>query len=247
MNWFYAEGSQQKGPVSEYDLAGLVRQGIVKPEMLIWREGLPDWQPLSQARPDLVASSDAPVLGGIAVPEQSKDLMVQQMREGALMPGGVLSNPYGLRYAGFWIRVAAWIIDYIVMMIVVVPLRLLILGSVGLFGGDFLKRMSANDPQALGALLAASGAASLLTFANLIAYNGHTGWKWGATLGKMAVGVKVVTPEGGKLSLGRSIGRAAADLINYFICFLTYLMAAFDEPEKRALQDHIAGTRVVFK
>ena len=28
MNWFYAEGSQQKGPVSEYDLAGLVRQGI---------------------------------------------------------------------------------------------------------------------------------------------------------------------------------------------------------------------------
>ena len=247
MNWFYAEGSQQKGPVSEYDLAGLVRQGVVKPEMLIWREGLPDWQPLSQARPDLMVSPDAPVLGGIAIPEQNKDLLVQQMREGALVPGEGPSNPYGLRYAGFWIRVAAWIIDYIVTMIVVVPLRLLIMGSMGIFGGDFMQRMGANDSQAFGAVMAASGLATLVTFAIVIGYNGLMVWKWGATLGKMAVGVKVVTVEGGSLTFGRAIGRAAADLINYFICFLTYLMVAFDEGQKRALQDHIAGTRVVFK
>ena len=247
MNWFYAEGSQQKGPVSEYDLAGLVRQGIVKPEMLIWREGLPDWQPLSQARPDLMVSSDAPVLGGIAVPEQSKDLMVQQMREGALMPGGGPANPYGLRYAGFWIRVAAWIIDYIVMMVVMFPLMFLLFGGVGLFSGDFARRMNANDPEAIGSILAMQGGMALLSFAIHIGYKGLTVWKWGATLGKMAVGVKVVTPEGGKLSFGRSIGRAAADLINYFICYLTYLMVAFDESQKRSLQDHIASTRVVFK
>jgi uncharacterized RDD family membrane protein YckC len=169
------------------------------------------------------------------------------MREGALMTDGGPSNPYGLRYAGFWIRVAAWIIDYILTMIIVMPLRLLIMGSVGVFGGDFMQRMGANDPKAIGALLAASGASTLLTFAIIIGYNGLMVWKWDATLGKMAVGVKVVTAEGGKLTLGRSIGRAAADLINYFICMFTYLMVAFDEGQKRALQDHIAGTRVVFK
>jgi uncharacterized RDD family membrane protein YckC len=72
-------------------------------------------------------------------------------------------------------------------------------------------------------------------------------WKWSATIGKLAVGLRVVTPEGAKLSFGRAIGRAAADLINYFICYLTYIMVGIDEPQKRGLHDHIAGTRVVYK
>jgi uncharacterized RDD family membrane protein YckC len=72
-------------------------------------------------------------------------------------------------------------------------------------------------------------------------------WKWGATVGKLAVGLRVVTAEGAPLTFGRSIGRAAADLINHFICYLTYIMVGVDEPQKRGLHDHIAGTRVVYK
>jgi uncharacterized RDD family membrane protein YckC len=251
MNWFYAEGSQQKGPIPEADLANLVRQGTVKPETLIWREGLPDWQPLSVSRPDLLPSAGAPVLAGMAVPEQNKDLVVQQMREGTLLPGGGLANPYGLRYAGFWIRVGAKLIDGLVYMLclaLVLGLVALIAYASGVFSEEFGRKLQNNDPEATAFILTVYGIMVLFMFAFQLGYNGYMVKKWGATVGKMACGIKVVTPEGQPLSWGRSIGRAAADMINNFICNgLTYIMVAIDEPEKRGLHDHIAGTRVVYK
>ena len=247
MNWFYAEGSQQKGPVSDADLAALIREGAIKAETLIWREGLPDWQPLSRARPDLVASTGAPVPAGMAVPEQNKDLLVQQMREGALMPG-INTNQLGLRYAGFWIRVGAKLIDGIVTSIIIIPAMLLMFYAAGVFSPDFQQKMNSGDAEAMGSFLTMYAGIFIISIGFQLGYNGLMVWKWGGTLGKLAVGVKVVTAEGQPLSFGRSIGRAAADMINSFICNgLTYIMVAIDETEKRGLHDHIAGTRVVYK
>ena len=248
MNWFYADGSQQKGPLTDMALAALVQQGAIKPETLVWREGQPDWQPLSRVRPDLAAATGAPVIGGVAVTEQSKDLVVQQMREGALAPGGAAANPYGLRYAGFWIRVGAKLIDGIIIGVVSVPIMMALFAGMGLFSGEFVKQMEAEDPEAIGKLLGLYAVIFLIMIVGQLGYNGLLVWKWGATIGKLAVGIKVVTPEGQPLTLGRSIGRAAADMINNFICNgLTYIMVGIDEPQKRGLHDHIAGTRVVFK
>jgi uncharacterized RDD family membrane protein YckC len=214
--------------------------------MLIWREGLADWQPLSVARPDLVTSSGAPVLGGVAVPEQHKDLLVQQMREGTLLPGA--ADQAGARYAGFWIRVGAKLLDGLVASIIVGPLLILLFMGMGIFSQDFVRKLNDDDPQAIAAILMGYGAIFLFSLLFQIGYNGIMVWKWGATLGKMAVGVKVVTADGRPLSFGRSIGRAAADMINHFLCSgLPYIMVAIDETEKRGLHDHIAGTRVVFK
>jgi uncharacterized RDD family membrane protein YckC len=71
-------------------------------------------------------------------------------------------------------------------------------------------------------------------------------WKYGATLGKMAVKIQVVTSEGGTLSYGRSVGRYFAKWVSNLTCLIGYIMAAFDE-EKRALHDRICNTRVVMK
>ena len=68
--------------------------------------------------------------------------------------------------------------------------------------------------------------------------------KYGATLGKMAAKVRVVTAEGGKVSYGRALGRYFSKLLSGMICAIGYIMAAFDE-EKRALHDRICNTRVV--
>ncbi|MFZ4765347.1 MAG: RDD family protein [Roseimicrobium sp.] len=245
MNWYYAQGSQQIGPVSEAQLASLVQQGNVKPEMLIWREGMPDWQPLARVRPDLAAAAGVPIVGGFAVTEQSKDLLVQQLREGASTLGDL--SPYGMRYAGFWIRTGAKLIDGIIVTVVTLPVSLFILFSMGIFSPDFEKRLQ-EDPSAVGAFLGMYGLLFLFGIVFHIAYNGLLVWKWGGTPGKLAVGIKVVSQEGQPLSLGRAIGRAAADMINAFICNgITYLIVAFDEPQKRGLHDHIAGTRVVYK
>jgi len=61
MNWFYASGGQQMGPVDEAALDDLVRQGVVRDDTLVWRQGLPGWQPHGTARPRPAAPPPAAV------------------------------------------------------------------------------------------------------------------------------------------------------------------------------------------
>src|SRR5262245_17994892 len=51
MDWYYAANGQQVGPVSETQLDELQRNGAIHGATLVWRSGLPDWQPLQNARP----------------------------------------------------------------------------------------------------------------------------------------------------------------------------------------------------
>lgn len=51
MNWFYALGGQQQGPVDDARLDELLAAGTITLDTLVWREGLTNWQPLRLARP----------------------------------------------------------------------------------------------------------------------------------------------------------------------------------------------------
>jgi hypothetical protein len=51
--WFYAKGGQTNGPVSEGEFRNLINLGGVGPDDLVWKEGMPAWQPAS-AIPGLV-------------------------------------------------------------------------------------------------------------------------------------------------------------------------------------------------
>ena len=51
MNWFYESSGQQQGPVSDSDLAALLRDGTITPETRVWHDGMAEWQPLREARP----------------------------------------------------------------------------------------------------------------------------------------------------------------------------------------------------
>ena len=68
--------------------------------------------------------------------------------------------------------------------------------------------------------------------------------KFGATPGKMAVGIKVVRSDGERVSYLRAFGRYFAEILSGLIFLIGYIMAAFDD-EKRALHDRICDTRVV--
>jgi len=68
--------------------------------------------------------------------------------------------------------------------------------------------------------------------------------KFGATLGKMACKVRVVTPEGGRVSYTRATGRYFAKFLSAFTCLIGYIIAFFDD-ERRALHDRICNTRVI--
>ena len=58
MNWYYVDGGQQCGPVTDGQLDELLESGKITLETHIWREGMPDWQPYRVAKP---AAAPAPL------------------------------------------------------------------------------------------------------------------------------------------------------------------------------------------
>lgn len=67
---------------------------------------------------------------------------------------------------------------------------------------------------------------------------------WQASPGKRLLGLRVVAADGGAPGLARVMARFAAGLPSWLLLHLGHAMAAWP-PERRALHDRIAGTRVV--
>src|SRR5437867_9376730 len=57
--------------------------------------------------------------------------------------------------------------------------------------------------------------------------------KYGATVGKMACKIKVVTAEGGPVSYLRAFGRYFAKLLSAVTCLIGYIIAGFRSEERR--------------
>jgi hypothetical protein len=68
---------------------------------------------------------------------------------------------------------------------------------------------------------------------------------WGKTVGKAALGLRVVDVYGRPIGWGCSFFRTFMELVNILTLGIGYLMAAVDD-QKRGLHDHAAGTRVVY-
>jgi uncharacterized RDD family membrane protein YckC len=133
-----------------------------------------------------------------------------------------------LRYGGFWIRAVAMLIDSFVLGI-----GLGLLGAVT--GLDFF----ADDPDQISWLaIAVQFAVDWLYEAGL------TASPLGGTLGKRAVGLRVVTEQGERISFARSTGRFFAKIVSALLLLVGFVMVAFTE-RKRGLHDMIAGTLVV--
>ena len=70
-------------------------------------------------------------------------------------------------------------------------------------------------------------------------------WSWrGQTVGMMAVHIKVLSRNGGRVTLGRSVLRFFGRVASVLPLFLGLLMALFDH-KRRTLHDRLAGTVVV--
>ena len=66
----------------------------------------------------------------------------------------------------------------------------------------------------------------------------------GQTLGKMLAGLQVVTGDGERIGLGPAMSRAGGYLVSALPAGLGFLPAFFS-PDRRALHDRIAHTKVV--
>lgn len=70
--------------------------------------------------------------------------------------------------------------------------------------------------------------------------------RFGATVGKMAIGARIVVWDGSRLSYGRAALRWLAARVSDLFFFAGYLLIAL-RADKRALHDLLAGTRVIYK
>ena len=157
-----------------------------------------------------------------------KPAFVQKLKEGA-------TPIVGMNYAGFWIRFGAKMIDVLLFMLLAVPFVIFMVVAA-------LKRGPSAQPSftQMGLQIVFQLGFSVLS----VAYSTFFQGKYGATLGKMACGLRVVTAQGTPISYPRALGRACAELLSGMICDICYIIAAFDD-QKRSLHDHIASTRVI--
>src|SRR5277367_1831906 len=168
MTWYYADEGRQVGPVEEPALDDLVRAGVVRDDTLVWREGMPNWQPHSAVRgpkpvppmPAVPIAADSSFcsecgrpfpsnqlvpIGNASVCAQCKPIYLQRVQEGGQAIGA-------RRYAGFWIRFVAVVIDAVILGVVIsiinIPLAMVVgVGSVGV--------ATSGSLAGLGAILAA--------------------------------------------------------------------------------------------
>ena len=269
MNWYYARGDERMGPVDDAAMDQLVRSGAITAETLVWKEGMADWQPLGSVAQvgssAPVASTPSPVAAGdAAMPEslygeqtvagcvecgrsfprdemvpyeehlvcaECKDVFFQRVREG----GGIRG---AFRYAGFWVRVGARIVDGFIINIATLAISFVV-GFVGA-----LINSAAGGGDEFDAVAGILG--GLIGFILPIVYEIVFIGKYGATPGKMSVGIKVIRSDGAPVSYGRATGRMFSTWLSYIILLIGFIMAAFDD-EKRALHDRICDTRVVYK
>lgn len=258
-DWYYSDAQRtQHGPVSAADLAALHTKGQLPAETLVWREGMSEWKPWREMIREVIAG-DAP---GDARAEALIKAAEAAPDDGAYRPYAIAEpSPYAppqarveearavvhggrVVYAGFWKRVAASFIDSFVTTalsyIVQIPLMMIFgVSMVGMAGGD--------DPFASGAGIAMIGLIYVVSIGIPLLY---FSWMHSSThqasLGKMAVGIKVVRTNGERISFWRAFGRYWGMVLSALILLIGYLMAGFTE-RKQALHDMISDTLVVDK
>jgi uncharacterized RDD family membrane protein YckC len=268
MSWYYQDGIEEVGPISKSELQELIKAKQINAQTLVRNISMPEWRPLVElvhGGDQKANRSQTPIHQPEASPGQAvstapgdsvetavcsqcgrsfpsdqvvyfdqqaictacKPMFVQRLREGVTQPGV-------LNYGGFWIRFGAKIIDWVILGVlqyaIIIPLGLMSVSSME----------SASTP------LMFMGLSQLISLLIPAVYNTFFVGRFAATPGKMACRLKIVAPDGGRISYLRALGRNFAEIVSALILLIGYVIAAFDG-EKRALHDRICSTRVVFK
>jgi uncharacterized RDD family membrane protein YckC len=145
-----------------------------------------------------------------------------------------LEEAGSVRYAGFWLRFAAGLIDVIILL----PANLLLNHS---YWGSLLSGGARPvESQAEQALIAVKLVVIHILYASFL-----LSCPWQATLGMRACGIEITDEAGDRISFARALGRCFAEYLS--ACFtlgIGGLMIAWTS-KKQGLHDYIARTLVV--
>jgi uncharacterized RDD family membrane protein YckC len=262
--WYYSNAQRERlGPVSADDLAQLHSNAQIGPDTLVWREGYADWKPWREAVAEVVSVTTAASIfdAPAATATQAASAFATA---GPDAPADADANPYRIAepispyappkaqlrdessyiagghvvYAGFWKRVAAVFIDSFIVGIVSS-----MVGAV--FGIMMIAVIGAGGDEGMAVLLQV-----INQLVALVLGATYFGWMHSssmqASVGKLAVGIKVTRSDGTRISFMRGFGRYFSYILSSLTLGIGLIMAAFTD-RKRALHDMISDTLVVDK
>ena len=242
MKWFYidtsiTDGDRRQGPYSIDEIRDFVNEGKIKDETLVWHTGEANWK----AWKDFPEASEPP--------EPSEEELLKQTIETLLQ-----SRMNRKRYAGFFVRANAFIIDNIILSIfgalflyVMSLAGMLDLNAVSEIVNQYIENPTSTE--LVSKALEIPGMSAFFTIWSFVqaVYFIVFHAVWGATPGKKLLHIHVEMANGEKLSWAFSIFRFVASIVTQATLIfygLGYLIVLID-PQKRALHDFIAQTRVV--
>jgi uncharacterized RDD family membrane protein YckC len=203
-----------------------------------------------QAVQPLVASSAALPAGESSVAAGTPSYNARAYPTAAATAAPVAYAQGSVQYAGFWLRVVAYLIDSVVMgvafMALFIPFAIMT-GLTAVLGNIH----PGEDPRDVGAVLGGTFFLGLFTVVCL-AFLG--GWlyhakmessSWQATLGKKALKLRVTDLYGAPVTFARASGRHFAKLITGLIPLGVGFMLAGLTDRRQALHDMIASCVVL--
>jgi uncharacterized RDD family membrane protein YckC len=141
-------------------------------------------------------------------------------------------------YAGFWIRLGAFTLDYIIFIVVFMLAALAAFAAMFLIAGSMaaaIERM-----RTLNVLLAVVG--SSLGFFYYVYFQRSP---WQATPGKRLCGIHITRADGGRVDGWLALGRTFAYTLSLIPLGIGYLMIGWTD-QKKGLHDIVCDTRVVY-
>lgn len=226
---------REYGPASLEELKGWIQDGRASATTQTWRDDFGVWAPAGTypELADLLEAQPPPLPGQT----QAQDKPV-----------------------GFWARLAAYLADALALAIVcsvVWPLvsyltgwkvpELRIPDTMGAnLDYEVLINIVKNYMKEMQAAMPALIASSVVQWGVRLVYEVSFNGRFGATPGKMILGAQIVRLDGSPLGYKRALLRWLAARVSDILCYAGYLFIAA-RPDKRALHDLMAGTKVVFK
>lgn len=251
--WYYADGQDRQGPLLVEDLRQRFQRGEISLTTLVWREGYPQWKPVSEAVEELQLQNLTSAASNLGSGIDLRGDYTAIDNGTAPLPGtgGGTYSPYTapaatggygaavvgggeVVYAGFWKRYAAYFLDSFVVGIINLPVSV-VFNLIGASSGNESMALAMSMVAMLGGFVIGIGY-----------YAGFHASRGGATLGKMAVGIKVVRSDGERITFMRGVGRYFGFILSSLTLMIGFIMAAFTQ-RKQALHDMLCDTLVVDK
>ncbi|MCD4745496.1 MAG: RDD family protein [Bacteroidales bacterium] len=137
------------------------------------------------------------------------------------------NKPIEFKYAGFWLRFLAYFIDSIILGIIFTILYAII-------GAMMYLQLYLFLPFVIPSLFLSSW----------LYFSIFESSKSQATVGKMALSIKVTDEKGNRILFGKATGRYFGKIISVIILYFGFFMAGWTE-KKQALHDIMANTLVI--